>query len=136
VDSGGVLEPLGRRNSDARRACGSVVNLATFLLIRRHVFHMLDVNSGNNPAHFGPCTRNFSSQGDGMACHSCHSENLKVFVSETSIYLSSSGGAYRSMTVRPKWIMCVDCGSAVLRLPKEQLELLLDNDSNEVQKAE
>jgi hypothetical protein len=46
VDSGGVLEPLGRRNSDARRACGSVVNLAAFLLIRSHVFLVLDVNFG------------------------------------------------------------------------------------------
>jgi hypothetical protein len=61
-----------------------------------------------------------------MACNSCHSVNQRTLHSRIFAHFSGFGVANRSVTVRPKLIVCVDCGRAVLHLPKDQLELLAD----------
>lgn len=61
-----------------------------------------------------------------MACNSCRSVNQRIFDSKISTHFSGFGVAHRSVTVRPKLIMCLDCGRAEFHLSKDQLELLAD----------
>lgn len=70
-----------------------------------------------------------------MACHACHSVNQRTFHSEISLHPSSFAVAERSTTVRPQWIICMDCGKAVLRVPRAELELLIDGTPKEVQEV-
>lgn len=62
-----------------------------------------------------------------MACKSCHSLNQMTFDSKIFAHFTSFGVANRSVTLRPKLTICVDCGRAVLHLPKDQLKLLTDS---------
>ena len=64
-----------------------------------------------------------------MSCKSCQSENQRNLNGEIAIHFPGLSGLDKPIVwVFPKLLVCLDCGFTEFKVPKNELEQVVEND--------